>query len=246
MKINLLEQSRSPVLSVIIPVYNERDTIAATIALVRNVPIDKQIIVVDDGSTDGSQEILKSLAGPDLTLVLQSPNAGKGSAIRAGIPHIQGQVVIIQDADAEYDPSQYPQLIAPILEGRADVVYGSRFLVAAGNGKHRLQWPEGMKFPNWFINRLLAFMANVLYRAHLTDEATCYKVFRADILKSIPLSCERFEFCPEVTAKVRRRNIAIVEVPIAYYGRSIKQGKKINWRDGIEAIWTLIKYRFGE
>jgi glycosyltransferase involved in cell wall biosynthesis len=243
MQTNSDSREKRPVISVIIPAYNERDTIASTIALVRAVEIDKQIIVVDDGSTDGTREILQTLAGPDLTVILQPQNAGKGSAIRAGIPQAQGDIIIIQDADAEYDPGEYPKLIAPILAGRTDVVYGSRFLTEDEKGK-RLRWPEGMAFPNWFINRLLAGMANLLYGAKITDEATCYKVFRTDILKAIPLVCTRFEFCPEVTAKIRRRKIPILEIPITYRGRTSQQGKKINWRDGVEAIWTLVKYRF--
>jgi dolichol-phosphate mannosyltransferase len=238
-------ESLRPLLSVLIPAYNERDTIANTIALVRAVALDKEIIVVDDGSTDGTREILQSLAGPDLVVVLHEKNRGKGAAIRTAIEHMHGQIAIVQDADAEYDPSQYPQLVAPIQAGKAEVVYGSRFLVPRENGAgNKLHWPEGMAFPNWFINRLLAFMSNVLFGAHITDEATCYKVFRAEVLKEIPLVCERFEFCPEVTAKVSRRHIPITEVPISYRGRSAKEGKKINWRDGVEAIWTLLKYRF--
>jgi dolichol-phosphate mannosyltransferase len=235
-------KSSRPLLSVIIPAYNERDTIAAIIARVRAVPVTKEIIVVDDASSDGTAEILQTLAGPDLVVFRQPKNSGKGAAIRAGIPRARGEVIIIQDADAEYDPAEYPKLIAPILAGEAQVVYGSRFLQAGETRK--LHWPEGMRFPNWFVNRLLAAMANLLYRAGITDEATCYKVFRADILQGLPLTCERFEFCPEVTARVRRRGIAIKEIPISYLGRSAAEGKKINWKDGVEAIWTLLKYRF--
>jgi dolichol-phosphate mannosyltransferase len=240
----MTEQSSKPLLSVIVPAYNERDTIAALIARVRAVPVDKEIIVVDDASTDGTGEILQTLVAPDLVVLRQPKNSGKGAAIRAGIPRARGQVIIIQDADAEYDPGEYPQLIAPILAGEAEVVYGSRFL-RAGEGR-KLHWPKGMRFANWFINRLLATMANIFYRAGITDEATCYKVFRAEVLQGLPLTCERFEFCPEVTARVRRRGLAIKEIPITYQGRSSAEGKKINWKDGLEAIWTLIKYRFRE
>jgi dolichol-phosphate mannosyltransferase len=236
--------SQRPQLSVIIPCYNERDTIAATLALVREVNLSKEIVVVDDGSTDGTQQVLQALAGPDLTLVLQNENAGKGAAIRTAIEHVTGEIVIVQDADAEYDPHEYPRLIEPILAGQTDVVYGSRFLEQGKERRRR--WPEGMRFPNWLINRILAGMANLLYGAQITDEATCYKVFRTEVLKSIPLKCQRFEFCPEVTAKLRRRNIRILEVPISYHARTSQQGKKINWRDGVEAIWTLLRYRFGE
>jgi glycosyltransferase involved in cell wall biosynthesis len=206
------------------------------------VPVAKEIIIVDDASTDGTGEILDKLAAPDLLVIHRPKNSGKGAAIRAGIPQAKGQIIIIQDADAEYDPAEYPKLIAPILAGEAQVVYGSRFLLP-GEGR-KLHWPKGMRFANWFINRLLAGMANVLYRAGITDEATCYKVFRADILQGIPLSCRRFEFCPEVTAKIRRRGIVIKEIPITYQGRTSAEGKKINWKDGVEAIWTLLKYRF--
>ena len=241
--------SRKPLLSVIIPAYNERDTIANTIALVRAAPVDKEIIVVDDGSTDGTWEVLRELAGPDLLVLHLLRNFGKGTAIRTAIPHVQGDIVIIQDADAEYDPNEYPKLVAPIVAGQAQVVYGSRFLEvqeaeAGGKSRPRLRWPEGMRPANWFINRLLAVMANVLFRARITDEATCYKVFRAEVLESIQLNCRGFEFCPEVTAKVRRRGIPIMEVPISYKARSFQQGKKINWRDGFRAIWALVKYRF--
>jgi len=235
-----------PLLSIIMPVYNERDTISAIIKLVRAVPLSKEIIVIDDGSTDGTQEVLKSMTGDDLVLLLQEKNAGKGAAIRVGIPHVSGEIAIIQDADTEYDPQDYHALIKPIQEGKAEVVYGSRFLMpeAIEQGSRKLRWPDGMRFPNWFINRFLAWLSNVFYKADITDEATCYKVFKAEVLKSLPLTCERFEFCPEVTAKLRRRNYKIVEVPISYHARTTQQGKKINWRDGFEAIWTLLRYRF--
>jgi glycosyltransferase involved in cell wall biosynthesis len=234
--------SERPLLSVIIPAYNERDTIASTIEMVRAAPVEKEIIVVDDGSTDGTGKILEGMAGADLKVLHQPGNRGKGAAIRAALDHAKGEIIIIQDADAEYDPAEYPRLIAPIVSGEAEVVYGSRFL----DEEKRLRWPEGMRFANWFINRLLAWMANLLYGAKITDEATCYKVFRAEVLKSLPLKCEHFEFCPEVTARVRRRRIPILEVPISYRGRTALQGKKINWKDGVQAIWTLLKYRFGE
>jgi len=219
--------------SVIIPVYNERDTIAETIARVRKAPVDKEIIVVDDASSDGTPGIVESLPGPDLKLVRQPRNQGKGAAIRRGLEEASGEVILIQDADLEYDPADYPKLIAPIEAGEAEVVYGTRA-------------PEfrGMRFPHRVFNWLAARLANLLYRAGISDEATCYKVFRTTVIKQIPLKCRRFEFCPEVTAKVRKRGLRIHEVPISYQARSVGAGKKIRWWDGIAALWTLIKYRF--
>jgi dolichol-phosphate mannosyltransferase len=222
--------SHKPILSVVIPAYNEQDTIAGILERIRAVPLEKEIIVVDDASTDNTTKILEGLAASDLKVIRQPKNAGKGAAIRAGIPHATGEIVIIQDADAEYDPAEYPKLIAPILAGEAEVVYGSRFWTQESyqaGGKKKLLWPKGMQRANWLINRLLAGMANVLYKANITDEATCYKVFRAEVLQAIPLKCERFEFCPEVTAKVRRRGLRIKEIPITYCGRTSQEGKKI-------------------
>jgi glycosyltransferase involved in cell wall biosynthesis len=219
--------------SVIIPVYNERDTIAETIARVRGAPVEKEIIVVDDASTDGTAEIVEPLVGPDLKLARQPRNQGKGAAIRRGLQEATGEIVLIQDADLEYDPADYPKLVAPIEAGEADVVYGTRAPRFAG-----------MRLPHRAFNWLAARLANLLYRANITDEATCYKVFRTATLRSIPLNCERFEFCPEVTAKVRKRGIRIHEVPVSYQARSVGAGKKIRWWDGVEALWALIKYRF--
>ena len=219
--------------SVIIPVYNERGTVSETIARVRASPVEKEIIVVDDASTDETAEIVSSLAGDDLTLIRQARNQGKGAAIRRGLEAVTGDVVIIQDADLEYDPADYPALIAPIAASEATVVYGTR--------APRF---EGMRWPHRAFNWLAAALANLLYRAGITDEATCYKVFRAEVIRDIPLKCERFEFCPEVTAKVRKRGIKIVEVPVSYHARSVDAGKKIRWWDGVVALWTLVKYRF--
>ena len=219
--------------SVIIPVYNERDTIAETIARVRAAPVEKEIIVVDDASTDGTAEIVEPLVGPDLKLARQPRNQGKGAAIRRGLQEATSEIVLIQDADLEYDPTDYPRLVAPIEAGEADVVYGTRAPRFAG-----------MRLPHRAFNWLAARLANLLYRANITDEATCYKVFRTAILKGIPLKCERFEFCPEVTAKVRKRGIRIHEVPVSYQARSVGAGKKIRWWDGVAALWALIKYRF--
>ena len=221
-------------LTVIMPVYNERDTVESIIKRVRQVPIDKELIVVDDGSTDGTSQLLDTLAGDDVRVIHQPQNMGKGMAIRRALSEARGDVVIIQDADGEYDPAEYPKLIAPIAAGETAVVYGSRFRGTI----------ENMRWPNRLINRVLAWMVRVLYRAPITDEATCYKVFRADVVKSIPLECTGFEFCPEVTAKLLKRGYRIHEVPITYRGRSKREGKKINWKDGVKAIWSLIKYRF--
>jgi len=219
--------------SVIIPAFNENDTIVKAIARVRASPVDKEIIVVDDASADGTPETVEGLIGPDLKLIRQPENQGKGRAIRRALEEVNGDVVLIQDADLEYDPNDYPKLLAPIESGEADVVYGTRA-------------PEfrGMRLPHRIFNWIAARLANLLYGAGISDEATCYKVFRTSVIKSIPLKCERFEFCPEVTAKVRRRGIRIHEVPVSYQARSVGAGKKIRWWDGVEALWTLVKYRF--
>ena len=222
-------------LSIIIPVYNEKANIAAVIDAVKTVDLPKEIIVVDDGSTDGTSEILESYKDDETIRIHSSVlNFGKGTAIRVGLKYVTGDIVVIQDADLEYDPQQIPELIKPIVDGKADVVYGSRFKGSI----------KGMKFANWLANRILVIAANVLYRAGISDEATCYKAFRADIIKSLQLKCTRFEFCPEVTAKVRKRGIPIHEIPIHYTGRTVAEGKKVTWKDGFEAIWVLIKYRF--
>ncbi len=220
-------------LSVIIPAYNEQDTIVEAISRVRAAPLEKEIIVVDDASTDDTATLVEGLAAPDLKLLRQPENRGKGAAIRRGLEDSTGDIVLIQDADLEYDPADYPKLVAPIESGEATVVYGTRA-------------PEfrGMRLPHRIFNWVAALLANLLYRARITDEATCYKVFRADAIKDIPLKCERFEFCPEVTAKLRKRGIDIHEIPVSYQARSIGAGKKIRWWDGVEALWTLVKYRF--
>jgi glycosyltransferase involved in cell wall biosynthesis len=219
-------------LSVVIPVYNERETIVEALRRVKAVPLEKEIIVVDDASTDGSLELL--MADPEIRLLRHAENRGKGSAIRTALTAVTGDVVIIQDADLEYDPVEYPLLVEPIRRGEARVVYGSRFL----RGTPRMRWT------NLLCNRLLALAANLLYGAGITDEATCYKVFNAALLREIPLVCRRFEFCPEVTAKLRRRGIPIHEVPIHYTARTFDAGKKIRAWDAVEAFWTLLRYRF--
>ncbi len=223
--------------SVIIPVYNEKNTIEKVIEKVNAVPIDKEIIIVDDGSTDGTRQILERILeqkDPRIKVIFQPENMGKGSAIRRAINEITGDVVVIQDADLEYEPMDYLRLIDPIRQGKSDVVYGSRVL-----GKNPVS-----SFSFYIGGRFLSFLTNLLYRTSITDEPTCYKMFRADVLRSIKLRCRGFEFCPEITAKIAKRKIRIYEVPIAYIPRSIKEGKKIRWKDGLVAIWTLIRYRF--
>lgn len=222
-------------LSVIIPVFNEKANIAAVIDAVKAIDMPKEVIVVDDGSTDGTSEILEHYRDDDTIRIHSSVlNFGKGTAIRVGLKYATGDIVVIQDADLEYDPQQIPALIQPIESGEADVVYGSRFRGSI----------KGMKFANWLANKILAVAANILYNAHITDEATCYKAFRADLIKSLSLKCLRFEFCPEVTAKVRKKGVKILEIPIRYTGRTVAEGKKVSWKDGFEAIWVLLKYRF--
>ncbi|MHB0912976.1 MAG: glycosyltransferase family 2 protein [Armatimonadota bacterium] len=218
-------------ISVIIPAYNEADTIAEAVSRVKAVDMEKEIIVVDDCSTDGTRELLRKTGG--IVLALHERNMGKGTAIRTALARVSGDVVVIQDADLEYDPQEIPALIAPIADGRADVVYGSRFL--AGR-------PE-MRFANYAANRVLALAASLLFGVRITDEATCYKAFRTETLAGLRLTCRRFEFCPEVTAKLLRRGVRIMEVPIRYAARTTAQGKKIGWWDGVVALWTLVKYR---
>jgi glycosyltransferase involved in cell wall biosynthesis len=218
-------------LSVIIPVYNEESTIAEIIARVKAVPIDLEIIAVNDGSTDGTSKILDYMDG---ITVIHKVNGGKGSAIREGLNHARGQATVIQDADLEYDPNDFVQMVRIMENERADVVYGSRILHQDYKISYRRYFWGG---------KLVTFMANFLYGISITDEPTCYKMVKTELLRSLNLECRRFEFCPEVTAKVARRKIRIVETPISYYPRSIEQGKKIKPLDGLEAIWTLIKYR---
>ena len=225
-------------LSVVIPCYNERDTIEAALDRVRALREflgeGLEIIVVDDASTDGSGEIL--LEQEDIVLARHDRNRGKGACIRTALELATGDVIAIQDADLEYDPNDLLMLAEPIVRGEAKVVYGSRFLA----GRPKMRWP------NYVCNRVLALAANLLYGASISDEATCYKVFDATLLKSLDLTCERFEFCPEVTARVRRRGERIVELPIHYTARAHDAGKKIRWWDGVEALWTLIRMRFGK
>jgi dolichol-phosphate mannosyltransferase len=222
-------------LSVIIPIYNEAGTIRDILKKVQAVDLDKEIIVVNDGSSDGSKEILAGLRSDILRVIDHAKSRGKGAAIRTALQHVRGDVVIIQDADLEYDPQDYYALLKPLVEGKAEVVYGSRFL--------KTFWPTGMDRFNWLGNRFFTLLANLLYGARITDEATCYKLFKAEILKRLELKSEKFEFCPEFTAKIRKLGYRIFEVPISYKARNYEYGKKISWWDGIVTIWTLLKYR---
>lgn len=224
-------------LSVIMPVFNEKKTIREIIAKVMAVPIKKELIIVDDASTDGTRDILKQeFEGKENIKVYYHPvNKGKSGAIKTGIPHTTGEIITIQDGDLETDPNDFVALTAPIKSGEASVVYGSRYLQPK---------EASLYFAYKFGARFLSWVVNILYCQNITDEATCYKVFRADILKQIPLQYDRFEFCPEVTAKVSKLGYKIKELPMHYYPRSFEEGKKMSWRDGIKALWVLIKFRF--
>jgi len=224
-----------PEVTILVPALNEEETIAEVLDRVLALPLSVQVIVVDDGSNDRTPEILRSYA--DRVLVLTNPaRSGKGNAIRKALPFAEGVATIVQDADLEYAPEQIPDLINPILEGKSNVVYGTRF----GTGL-----PKGMALPNKVVNVLLAWAVRLLYFRRLTDEATCYKAFRTDLLRQMNLECKRFEFCPEVTAKSIRLGEKILEVPIDYVPRSKAAGKKIRWTDAPDAFWTLLKHRFG-
>jgi dolichol-phosphate mannosyltransferase len=226
-----------PLLTVLLPIYNERETLPLLLESVRAVPVDKEVLILDDASTDGTRELLKSQVDgqySDVRVLYHDENRGKGAALRTLIPHATGEYTIVQDGDMEYDPKDYLVMLEAFRCTSATVVYGSRF--TAG-------WPH-MRPANRLVNALLAWMVRIMYRAPITDEATCYKAFKTELLQSIPLNCTRFEFCPEVTAKVLRRGHKIVEVPISYSARTLAEGKKIRWTDGVAAIWTLVKYRF--
>jgi glycosyltransferase involved in cell wall biosynthesis len=228
-------------LSVLIPAFQEERSIAEVLRRVRAVDteslgFDKEIIVCDDGSADGTAALIEQAATDDarIRLVRHPENRGKGAAIRTALEHARGDYCLIQDADLEYEVSDYPAILEPLRAG-ADVVYGSRFLTS----RH----PEGMRLPNLVANRVLTLTTNLLFGLSITDEATCFKAFRTDLLRSLGLVCTGFEFCPEVTAKLGNRRIRIVEVPISYSARDVAAGKKVRWTDGFEAMWVLIKHR---
>ena len=227
-----------PRLSVVIPVYNERATIEELLKRVQAVALDKEIVIVDDGSTDGTRELLAGLAAADgsVRVFLQPANRGKGAALRRGFAEARGAVVLIQDADLEYDPTDYPTLLEPIERGVADVVFGSRFL----GGPHRVLF-----FWHSVGNWVLTTLSNMLTNVNLTDVWTCYKVFRAEVLRAITLKEDRFGFEAEVTAKVARGRWRIYEVPISYHGRTYAEGKKITWKDGVRGVWCTLRYGLG-
>ena len=229
-------------LSIVIPVYNEAATISQIVDLVRSVEVgmDREILLVDDCSRDGTLDVLKKMGAgsSDLKVLFHEVNRGKGAALRTGFAAATGDVVLIQDADLEYDPKEYPRLLQPILEGHADVVYGSRFL---GGGAHRVVF-----YWHYLGNRLLTTLSNMTTNLNLTDMEVCYKVFKREVIQSIPLKENRFGFEVEITAKISRRKLKIYEVPISYYGRDYSEGKKIGWKDGFSALRCIVKYGFSD
>ncbi len=228
-------------LSILIPVYNEAKTIIPILEMVSQADssgLEKELIVVDDGSTDGTRDILSSLDGSQYSarIYFHEKNQGKGAALRTGQGYASGDIIMIQDADMEYSPTEYPELLKPIIEGRADVVYGSRL----SGGKTT----RAFKFTHLMGNKFLSLLTNILYDSTLTDMETCYKVFKAEVFKKITIKSNRFEFEPEITAKILKQGVRIYELPISYFGRDYTEGKKITWKDGFGAIYALVRYRF--
>ena len=221
-------------LTIVIPVYNEKETIHDIIEAVSVTPYRKEIIVVDDASNDGTGDLLAAMQRDGLKIITHERNQGKGAALQTGFTYATGDIIIIQDADLEYDPDEYPVLLRPILDGKADVVYGSRF---AGHGAHRVLY-----FWHYVGNRFLTLLSNLFTNINLTDMETCYKVFTREALAGVRIKEKRFGFEPEITAKMARKKLRIYEVPISYYGRTYEQGKKINWKDGVRALWCILKY----
>lgn len=226
-------------LSVLIPIYNEEATVEVILGRVRSVklPLELEIIAVDDASTDRTPAVLARAAGPDLTIIRHERNCGKGAAIRTALERASGDIILVQDADLEYDPRDYSRLLEPLLDGRADVVYGSRFL----GGPHRVLF-----FWHYAANAFFTLLTNLLYNVNLTDMGVCYKVFRANVIRGMKLRSDRFGFEPEVTAKVCKRHLRIYEVPISYSGRTYAEGKKITWKDGFVYLWCLLRYRLAD
>jgi len=220
-------------ISVVVPVYNEKNTIREIVRRIQQVSFEKEIIIVDDYSTDGTREILKGMAGNNLKILFHDKNQGKGAALRTGFQEVTGDIVIIQDADLEYNPQEYSILIQPILDGKADAVYGSRFLACP----HRV-----LLFWHYVGNKFLTTLSNLFTNLNLTDMETCYKAFRSSLLKNIEIESKRFGFEPEITAKLAKLKCRIYEVPISYSGRDYSEGKKINWKDGIAAFFWIIRY----
>jgi len=247
----------NPKISIVIPVYNEKGTIDEILRRVLDTEIRKEVIIVDDCSTDGTRQILENMAARqangeafapaqdgndaielrDLRFFFQTPNQGKGAALRRGFAQATGEIVLVQDADLEYDPRDYAVLLEPLIEGRADVVYGSRFL----GGPQRVHY-----FWHYVANKLLTLLSDISTNLKLTDMETCYKVFRREVLKGIDIKSNRFGFEPEITAKIAKHRWRIYEVPISYAGRTYEEGKKITWKDGVQALWCIVRYKFGD
>lgn len=230
----MAEVGKEILLSIVIPVFNEKETVGRTIEAVLNTPYRKELIVVDDGSTDGTAERVQAMVDDGIKVFVHAENQGKGAAIRTGIAKATGEIVLIQDADLEYDPADYGILLRPILTGKADVVYGSRF---AGHGAHRVLY-----FWHYVGNKFLTILSNIFTDLNLSDMETGYKVFTREALSGIRIHESRFGFEPEITAKISKKRLRIYEVPISYHGRTYEEGKKINWKDGVWALWCIVKY----